>query len=500
MVWEHVHDEFRSNHVVWRDIFMQTECVASCFASVPHAWAKRLHERRHPDDDDDEGGPLVVVSRDCETEWDMFVAGGTSGLIATPTTTDDAADSTNGSASTFFRHSVPVGFAADQAPHRALAVKRPNSPPPTAVQPSDATEAPHIEDVAVSKQQKSLRLSDYLKSFFCGAVGGMSGCCYSYPLDTVKVRAQALQLSAKSSLSYSRVISSIWQADGVRGFYRGIMTPMMGVACDNAAVFTVNVNVLRMLDAMDPPKPLPLPSSGGEAVVAAEERPPFRHVFVAGLASGTASAMVLTPFELVKCRIQLARLQWEQRHAPNSTSVPTTAAPGASPFAVARGITRANGGVSALFCGLTATMLREVPGTCVWLVTYDTLTKWWSTRSTTKRGEPREPLPVYKTLLCGGVSGCAYWSISFPADVVKTRQQSGLPQFAGKKFWESLATIAKTEGIRGLYRGYGITMVRAFPSNAIVFTAYERASRFWDRMFPPDPSSTTKRKTSGGGH
>lgn len=33
------------------------------------------------------------------------------------------------------------------------------------------------------------------------------------------------------------------------------------------------------------------------------------------------------------------------------------------------------------------------------------------------------------------------------------------------------------EGIRGLYRGFGVTLLRAIPSNAVIFGTYEIVNR-----------------------
>lgn len=324
-------------------------------------------------------------------------------------------------------------------------------------------------------RRKVLRSSDYLKSFFCGAVGGMSGCCYSYPLDTIKVRAQAIRGNA-ARVSYTRIIQSVYKNDGLRGFYRGIPTPMMGVAMDNAGVFTVHVNTLALLENF---------ALGPELAYTDVSRP-LSHLVVAGLASGVTSALILTPFELVKCRIQLARLRLQQQAAASTTGAAapcaTLSRDAVSSWRVARSVIRDNGIRDGLFIGLQATMWREIPGTATWLLTYHYLKQRLTASHLAANPEGTDPtLPLHKTLLAGGCAGCAYWTVSFPSDVVKTRQQSGLPHFASQSFFATLTHVAKTEGLRGLYRGYGITMLRAFPSNAIIFAAYEKAARFWDK-------------------
>jgi hypothetical protein len=65
----------------------------------------------------------------------------------------------------------------------------------------------------------------------------------------------------------------------------------------------------------------------------------------------------------------------------------------------------------------------------------------------------------------------------FPIDTVKSRIQSGVGA-TGTSFSSVFSKILASEGLRGLYAGMGITLARALPSNALIFTVYEQSSRF----------------------
>lgn len=69
----------------------------------------------------------------------------------------------------------------------------------------------------------------------------------------------------------------------------------------------------------------------------------------------------------------------------------------------------------------------------------------------------------------GGIAGIIGWVVTYPADVVKTRQQSVehemKPRWTG--FWANFRGIARTEGVCTLYRGLGAACLRAFPTNAV---------------------------------
>lgn len=73
-------------------------------------------------------------------------------------------------------------------------------------------------------------------------------------------------------------------------------------------------------------------------------------------------------------------------------------------------------------------------------------------------------------LVCGGLSGFGAWLPCIPQDVLKSRIQSSTKMIGVRQAFEQL--IAES-GARGLFRGIGPTMLRAFPANAATFLAYE---------------------------
>jgi len=42
-----------------------------------------------------------------------------------------------------------------------------------------------------------------------------------------------------------------------------------------------------------------------------------------------------------------------------------------------------------------------------------------------------------------------------------------------RSFWQTLATVAREEGYRGLYRGLGTQLLRQIPNTAIMMATYE---------------------------
>jgi solute carrier family 25 carnitine/acylcarnitine transporter 20/29 len=209
-------------------------------------------------------------------------------------------------------------------------------------------------------------------------------------------------------------------------------------------------------------------SSGGKRVI------PIGSTVAAGGISGAAIATVLTPIECIKCRLQvLNTIPVEQR-----------------PYHGVRGCivkTFQKDGVRGFYTGFVSCVAREVPGNAVWFGTYNAVLRFLQ-RSSPPSSTPsfpadESPLDVdvvaqtagWKVMLAGSLAGVGYWSAFFPADVVKTRMQTS-ERYAKLGFIGSLNAIGRESGVRGLYRGWGITILRAIPANAIIFFAYEKTS------------------------
>jgi solute carrier family 25 carnitine/acylcarnitine transporter 20/29 len=60
-------------------------------------------------------------------------------------------------------------------------------------------------------------------------------------------------------------------------------------------------------------------------------------------------------------------------------------------------------------------------------------------------------------------------------DVIKTQVQTS--REGNQKFWATFKNILQTRGVQGLYMGYWVTVLRAVPSNALLFVSYEATKR-----------------------
>ena len=77
-------------------------------------------------------------------------------------------------------------------------------------------------------------------------------------------------------------------------------------------------------------------------------------------------------------------------------------------------------------------------------------------------------LPPWAVCMSGALAGMLYWGVPFPADVVKSKIQTGthgLPAGGEPTIARGFQHTLQEEGVRGLYRGCGITVTRAAPGN-----------------------------------
>ncbi|KAH6913229.1 adenine nucleotide transporter [Coprinopsis sp. MPI-PUGE-AT-0042] len=90
------------------------------------------------------------------------------------------------------------------------------------------------------------------------------------------------------------------------------------------------------------------------------------------------------------------------------------------------------------------------------------------------QSKPAQPLTPLAAALAGALGGCFSTAIVYPLDVAKTRIQA-LPKGGGSvntSMLSQLIRIYKTEGLAGMYRGFGATMLNTFSQQYAYFFFY----------------------------
>ena len=79
--------------------------------------------------------------------------------------------------------------------------------------------------LASTSSNKKLNLSKSTVDMLSGSVAGIVATFVVHPLDTVKVR---FQISNSDKLTLRKCMSDIYRHEGVRGFFKGVLSPMLG--------------------------------------------------------------------------------------------------------------------------------------------------------------------------------------------------------------------------------------------------------------------------------
>ncbi|KOX77561.1 Mitochondrial carnitine/acylcarnitine carrier protein CACL [Melipona quadrifasciata] len=267
---------------------------------------------------------------------------------------------------------------------------------------------------------------------------GFAGIMVGYPLDTIKVHMQTQDYRKPKYRGNWDCFRTILAKESVAGLYRGISSPMAGVALVNAVIFGVYGETRRHI-----PDPNSLSSC-----------------FVSGALAGLAQSPICSPIELAKTRMQL-------RTSSSGTQF-------SGPMDCLR-YTYKHEGYRGVFRGLNVTLLREIPSYGTYFLTYEILT----------RTPDNAPVSTAYMLLAGGLAGTASWTVSYPLDLVKSRIQADGRRYAG--LVDCLRQTVTNEGYSCLYRGLSSTIIRAFPTNAVTLTVVT-----WIfRLFGQDNDSVT---------
>ncbi|OIW02700.1 hypothetical protein TanjilG_29476 [Lupinus angustifolius] len=79
----------------------------------------------------------------------------------------------------------------------------------------------------------------------------------------------------------------------------------------------------------------------------------------------------------------------------------------------------------------------------------------------------------------GGLAGITAAASTYPLDLVRTRLAAQRNVIYYRGIWHALQTIVKEEGVFGLYKGLGTTLLTVGPNIAISFSVYETLRSFW---------------------
>ena len=143
-------------------------------------------------------------------------------------------------------------------------------------------------------------------------------------------------------------------------------------------------------------------------------------------------------------------------------------------------------------------MIRDIPFYMIFFSSYTYYTIYVSQHYYHNEYD-RNNLPVWHSILGGGLTGALGWSVVFPMDTIKSRQQA---EHGNLTFRETLTKIFNDNGSKNkfkngmitLYKGWTPCVLRGFPVNgALIFVVENTKKLFHLCGFHPGYSlGTTK--------
>ncbi|XP_054998411.1 solute carrier family 25 member 48 [Sorex araneus] len=291
-----------------------------------------------------------------------------------------------------------------------------------------------------------------LDDFVAGWIGGAASVIIGHPLDTVKTRLQA-GVGYRNTLD---CIRTVYRRESIFGFFKGMSFPLASIAINNCLVFGVFSNTMRFLNQHYSDKP--------------EASPPtaLSHLLLASMVAGVVSVGLSTPVDLIKIRLQMQTRPFREGRpgSPAQKAALGERPAYQGPVHCLTTIVRTEG-LAGLYRGLSAMLLRDVPGYCLYFIPYVLLNEWLTPEGSAG------PSP-YCVWLAGGVAGAISWGTATPMDVVKSRLQAdGVYTTKYKGVLDCISQSYRKEGLKVFFRGATISMVRGFPMSAAMFLGYE---------------------------
>ncbi|CAI5674395.1 unnamed protein product [Oreochromis niloticus] len=269
-----------------------------------------------------------------------------------------------------------------------------------------------------------------IKAFMCGSLSGTCSTLLFQPLDLVKTRLQTLQTGVQPGsgrVGMVSVLLSVVRTERLLGLWKGVSPSFVrtipGVGIYFSTYYSLKQHFLQ------------------------DRRPGAAEAVLLGGGARTVAGVVMLPVTVVKTRFECGRYSY------------------GSVIGALRSVCQTEG-PAALFSGLMATLLRDVPFSGIYVMFYS------QTKASLPKGKEISTSPVapVANFSCGVLAGVLASLITQPADVVKTHVQVN-PQLQTA---EAIRYIYMEYGLQGFFRGAVPRSLRRTMMAAMAWTVYEQ--------------------------
>ena len=235
----------------------------------------------------------------------------------------------------------------------------------------------------------------------------------------------------------------------------------------------------------------------------ADSAPPHESLYATMMASALSGMLVripLHPIDTCKAKLQVQR--------PSSSASASSPLPFSNVLSCLR-YTYQREGIRGLYAGFPIAFFGSAPAACLYLTSYELNKRWLSELPGTK--ELPQALQHFTAGLLAETFSCVLW---VPIDIVKERMQvqSNIPTVQTsptpptslppstppastphplhyRSTLHAISSIARTEGLRGIYRGYGATLASFGPYSAFYLSIYDQLKDLTARTLHTAPAA-----------
>ncbi len=296
------------------------------------------------------------------------------------------------------------------------------------------------ESPAKSATEKTKSKS--LEGVICGAVAGFTCRMVIAPLDVLKIRFQVQRETGGMYMyrSMAGAVKTIVQSEGYRALWKGNVAALLMASGYTAVQFGVYERI-----------------RGSKRLQ--NIRDDLRYLVSGGSAAATATVATY-PLDLIRTRM-----------AAEPAIYPTLIGTYQSVMS--------KFGVRGFYFGVGPTVVQIVPYMALNYTAFEKAKQWLMNRKSTSL---ETQLSTLEVLSLGAFSGTFAKLVTLPLDNIKKRMQI-TGQFATsrplyKNAVDVMVKVFQREGAVGLFRGAVPSLVKAAPSSAITFAAYEATKKF----------------------
>ncbi|CAI5757679.1 unnamed protein product [Candida verbasci] len=271
------------------------------------------------------------------------------------------------------------------------------------------------------------------EALIAGAISGAVSRAFTAPLDTIKIRLQLQQHSFKNRKTLPTIVKNLLREEGLIALWKGNVPAEILYILYGGVQFTSYSILSKSLNNFEKVYNLKLS--------------PATHSLIVGIGAGVASIWVTYPFDLLRTRL----VANSKRNLISMTSTMSK-------------IIKTEG-FFGMFAGIRPAMLSIASTTGLMFGSYE-LARDFSRKY--------DKIPFIEGI-CGFIAGATAKGITFPLDTLRKRCQM-YSVVHGKKYasaFHIFMNIIKKEGIFGLYKGFGVSILKTAPTSAISLFMYE---------------------------